>query len=102
MKAYIHSGKLSAGHARMLVGAPNAEQLAEDIVARDLTVRQVEAMARDHVARKPRAAPVKDADTAALEKRLGDALGLKVGIDHRGERGTGRSPTAISISSRTS
>ena len=44
-------------------------------------------MVRAHVPRKPRAARVKDADTAALEKRLGDALGLKVAIDHHGERG---------------
>jgi ParB family chromosome partitioning protein len=36
VKAHIHSGKLSAGHARMLIGQPNAEQLAEEIVARGL------------------------------------------------------------------
>src|SRR5580693_6788282 len=47
VKAHIHSGKLSAGHARMLIGQPNAEQLAEEIVARGLNVRQVEAMARE-------------------------------------------------------
>src|SRR5271169_2818755 len=34
VKAYIHDGKLTAGHARMLIGAPNAEKLAEEIVAR--------------------------------------------------------------------
>ena len=34
VKAYINSGKLTAGHARMLVGQPNAEALAEEIVAR--------------------------------------------------------------------
>ncbi len=47
VKGYIHAGKLSAGHARMLIGQPNAEELAEEIVARGLNVRQVEAMARD-------------------------------------------------------
>src|SRR5580693_1105898 len=47
VKAHIHSGKLSAGHARMLIGQPNAEQLAEEIVSRGLNVRQVEAMARE-------------------------------------------------------
>src|SRR3984885_7843168 len=52
VKGYIHAGKLSAGHARMLVGQPNAEQLAEEIVSRGLNVRQVEAMARE-VAEKP-------------------------------------------------
>jgi ParB family chromosome partitioning protein len=89
VKAYINSGKLTAGHARMLVGQPNADQLAEDIVARGLNVRQVEELARETSAktRKPRAAAVKDADTLALEKRVSDALGLKVTIDHKGERG---------------
>ena len=33
-------------------------------------------------------APAKDADTRALERRLTDALGLEVSIDHRGEKGT--------------
>ena len=47
VKAYINSGKLTAGHARMLVGQPNAEELADQIVDQGLNVRQVEAMARD-------------------------------------------------------
>ena len=46
VKAYINSGKLTAGHARMLVGQPNAEELADQIVKQGLNVRQVEAMAR--------------------------------------------------------
>jgi ParB family chromosome partitioning protein len=87
VQAFIRSGELSAGHARALIGNANAEALAREIVARGLNVRQVEELVRDNVPRKPRAAPVKDADTAALEKRLGDALGLKVAIDHHGERG---------------
>ena len=88
VKAYIHSGKLSAGHARMLVGQPNAEQLAEEIVARGLNVRQVEAMAREGVktrgnGRKSLARAEKNANLAALEKRISDALGLVVSIDDR-------------------
>src|SRR5688500_9199068 len=47
VKAHVRAGKLSAGHARMLIGQPNAERLAEDIVARGLNVRQVEALARE-------------------------------------------------------
>jgi ParB family chromosome partitioning protein len=87
VQAYVRSGELSAGHARALIGHANAEALARVIVARGLNVRQVEELVREHVARRPRAAPVKDANTAALEKRLGDALGLKVVIDHKGGRG---------------
>jgi ParB family transcriptional regulator, chromosome partitioning protein len=97
VKSYITSGQLSAGHARMLVGQPNAEKLAEDIVARGLNVRQVEAMARDVAdksgkkhgnARASRRPNGKGADLAALEKRLSDALGLVVSIDE-GKRGGG-------------
>jgi ParB family transcriptional regulator, chromosome partitioning protein len=92
VKGYIQAGKLTAGHARMLIGEPNAEQLAEDIVARSLNVREVEAMARERAqtsgkkqtnGRRARAATAKDADTLAAEKRLSDALGLTVSIDQR-------------------
>jgi len=94
VKAHILNGILSAGHARMLVGASNAEQLAEEIVARGLNVRQVEALAREAVnkgARGPgravRKPSNKSTDTVALEKQLSNTLGLVVSIDHRGEGG---------------
>jgi ParB family chromosome partitioning protein len=92
VKAYVRSGKLSAGHARMLVGQPNAAEIAEDIIDRGLNVRQVEAMARKDGkaqanALKPPRRAGKNADTVALEKRLSDVLGLQVSVDHRGEWG---------------
>jgi ParB family chromosome partitioning protein len=92
IRAYIFKGKLDAGHARMLVGQPNAEKLAEEIVARGLNVRQVEEIARQESSRsgKPQSrkrSAEKNADTLALEKRLSDALGLVVSIDARGESG---------------
>jgi len=83
---------LSAGHARMLVGQPNALELAQDIVKRGLNVRQVEAaMRKDGRAQSREVAGTsraKDADTKALERRLSDALGLDVTVDHRGQGGT--------------
>ena len=93
MQQYVRSGKLTAGHARMLVGQPNAEEIANEIVTRGLNVRQVEAMARK--SGKEQAKEVrgtkrrggKDADTAALEKRVSDALGLQVTVDHHGDWG---------------
>ncbi len=97
VKAYIHSGKLTAGHARMLVGEPNADALAEEIVARELNVRQVEAMARERAhksgkqqtsGRKARGSTAKTADVLAFEKRVSDATGLVVSIDHHDDRGT--------------
>ena len=92
VQAYIGEGKISAGHARMLVGQPDPERLAREIVERGLNVRQVEAMAQERAhasgrAVKARQRGTKDADTAALEKRLSDALGLSVTIDHRGQGG---------------
>jgi ParB family chromosome partitioning protein len=92
VQAYIGEGKISAGHARMLVGQPDPERLAREIVERGLNVRQVEAMAQERAhasgkSVKARQRATKDADTAALEKRLSDALGLTVTIDHRGQGG---------------
>jgi ParB family transcriptional regulator, chromosome partitioning protein len=93
VQQYVRSGKLTAGHARMLVGQPNAEEIANEIVTRGLNVRQVEAMARK--SGKEQAKEVrgtkrrtgKDADTTALEKRVSDALGLQVTVDHHGDWG---------------
>ena len=87
VKAYIRGGKLTAGHARALLSLPDPETAAHDIVTRGLNVRQVESIAqeRGHGARKAKK-PVpqadKDVDTRALEKRLSDALGLAVTVEH--------------------
>jgi ParB family chromosome partitioning protein len=95
IKAYIHAGKLTAGHARMLIGQPNAEDIAADIIERGLNVRQVEEMARKEGRAQARAVKglragrePKSPDTVALEKRVSDAIGLKVSIDHKREGGT--------------
>jgi ParB family chromosome partitioning protein len=91
VQAMVASGALSAGHARMLVGQPNALALAEDIVKRGLNVRQVEAAMRQDGGKQKRAVAghprAKDADTKALERRLSDALGLEVAVDHRADGG---------------
>ncbi len=97
VKALINAGKLSAGHARALMGLPNAEALAQEAVERSLSVRAVEARAQETAdavhrraqrVRRPRR--MKDADTVALEKRVSDLLGLVVDIDHHGARGVVR------------
>lgn len=90
VQALVRSGELSAGHARQLVGQPNALELAQDIIKRGMSVRQVEEEARQDGRTQARsgAARAKDADTKVLEKRLSDALGLSVSVDHRGQGGT--------------
>jgi ParB family chromosome partitioning protein len=90
VKAYIRDGKISAGAARMLIGQPNPEAMAQEIVERGLNVRQVEALAKDlgkASGKSPKKRTVKNADTLALERRLTDALGLTVIIEHRSKGG---------------
>jgi ParB family chromosome partitioning protein len=84
-------GQLSAGHARAIANAPDAEGLAEKIVAEGLSVRQAEALARragvHGRARAPGRSSIKDPDTRALEMDLSEAVGLPVEIDDQGGRG---------------
>jgi ParB family transcriptional regulator, chromosome partitioning protein len=91
VKDGIRSGLFSAGHARAMVGYPEPEQLARQIVDLGLNVRQVEEMVRQRAEGKParakRQARSKPSDTVALEKRVSDALGLWVSVDHRGAGG---------------
>jgi ParB family chromosome partitioning protein len=88
VQAYVTEGKLSAGHARALIGVPDPSAAAKRVVEQGLSVREVEALAHDEGVpqRKPqkvRGKTAKDADTLALEKRVSDVLGLKVSVDHR-------------------
>jgi ParB family chromosome partitioning protein len=91
VKTYINEGKLSAGHARSLVGQSDPEAMARAIVEKGLNVRQAEQLRQaQQKGRKGKSARAKvkaDADTAALEKRLTDSLGLTVSIDHKGRAG---------------
>ncbi|WP_315762080.1 ParB/RepB/Spo0J family partition protein [Sphingomonas sp. Y38-1Y] len=90
----VIDGTLSMGHARAIINAPNPETLAERVVERGLSVRDTEKLARGatpaRAERKPRdpAAPTGDADIAALERQLGDVLGLNVRIAHSEKGGT--------------
>jgi ParB family chromosome partitioning protein len=86
----ISKGKLSAGHGRTLVNAEDPSGLAAVILKKDMSVRQAEALARGGLPAKPkkrRGAQEKDPDTLALEENLTSSLGLKVVIDHKGEKG---------------
>ncbi len=85
----IEDGKLTAGHARTLVATDSPAELADQIIKLGLSVREAEELTRQAApgtARKPR--PEKDADTRAMEKNVGEALGLKVEIAAKGAGGT--------------
>jgi ParB family transcriptional regulator, chromosome partitioning protein len=87
----ISSGKLSAGHARALIGLADPSQAAARVIDEALSVRQTEALAHEAgvPSRKPRVEKAKsDPNMLALEKRLSDAMGLKVSVDHKDPGGT--------------
>jgi len=91
VQEHVMQGRLSAGHARAILAADDQEKVAEQVVLRGLSVRDTEALVRAKAAGPkkasgPRRAP-KDADTAALESDVEDALGMSVDITDRG--GTG-------------
>jgi len=90
----LAAGSLDAGHARVLLTAPDPEALARRIVADGLSVRAAEALARQ--AKAPAQKPagrdrgiLRDADTRAMERRLETATGLKVSLQHKTGGGSG-------------
>jgi ParB family chromosome partitioning protein len=97
VQGFIREGKLSAGHARALITTPNASELARTIIAKGLSVRETETLARTSSSTPPRQKAKlrsdrteKDADTRALEADLSANLRMAVSINHEpgGERGT--------------
>ena len=90
----VRSNAISAGHARALLAVDDPESVAKRILSDGLTVRDVENLSSDRQQKnaktKPletKSAPLKDADTRALEKVLTDGLGMIVEINHAGETG---------------
>ena len=99
IKARIDSGALTMGHARALLMAKNPEELAQQIIAVGLSVRQAEDLAKgmtssdetsvkQTASRQPTGAPrrsrqAKSEDVMQLENMLAESLGLRVSIDTR-------------------
>lgn len=96
VRELVIEGKLSMGHARALLGSDDSARLAAVVVKQGLSVRQTEALVRrarveEGKAPKPRIneGSSNDADIRAVEQHLGDLLGLKVKIAHKGPGGAG-------------
>lgn len=96
VRTEVQDGRLSAGHARALIGTEDPTAIARAVMKKALNVRQTEALVRrergavtDGGARRgrPPKAP-KDPNTAALERDLSNLLGVKVVIDDLGDSGT--------------
>ena len=90
VRQMVVEGALEMGHARALVGAPDAERLARQVVDKGLSVRETEKLARaaKPAKRKGGDPALRDADIMALEHQLGDVLGLNVRIAHGAKGGT--------------
>jgi|APCry1669192010_1035390.scaffolds.fasta_scaffold00110_20 ParB family transcriptional regulator, chromosome partitioning protein len=96
VKGYLSCGQIEMGHARALLGisTEGQSQLARQIVERELTVRQVEAMVQDLRGGRIRGAekavpPAKHPDIKRLEADISEELGALVTIDH-GAKGNGK------------
>ena len=92
-------GDISMGHARAVATSESPEELTREIIAKGLSVRQAEERARREKNRPGpgadigrasarNAAKAFDADLDALERQLGDILGLKVQVTHKGQGGS--------------
>ena len=75
----IIDGKISMGHARALIGVPNALEKAREIFEKKLSVRQVEKSTSKHKQSRKRQVE-KDPNIADLEKELSDKIGLRTEI----------------------
>jgi ParB family transcriptional regulator, chromosome partitioning protein len=89
-------GDITMGHARALATADDADELAREVIAKGLSVRQTEALAKrvrpsagSDIARASarRAGQVINADLEALERQLTDMTGLRVQVSHNGTKG---------------
>ena len=82
VKDYLSEGLLTIGHARALISLENAENLADMIVSKGLSVRQIEQLVKNPVGsqKKSKGSSIKDKNISALEQLMTDTIGLKVQI----------------------
>lgn len=93
VQSFLRDGKLTAGHARALVTSDNAVDLARHIIAKGLSVREAEKLAKSPATKgreRPHPRPAKDADTEALEADLSANLGMKVNVQHTAGQQAGK------------
>ena len=84
----VQEGKISMGHARAIIAAPDPVRLAQMISDKNLSVREAEKLVRQMKEPKPSApSKIKTADIRAVETELMQVLGLKVDLRHKGPKG---------------
>ncbi len=82
VKDYLSEGLLTIGHARALISLENAENLADMIVSKGLSVRQIEQLVKNSLGaqKKSNRSSMKDKNISSLEQLMTDEIGLKVQI----------------------
>jgi ParB family chromosome partitioning protein len=90
VRRLLDAGALSAGHARALLMARDADVMAKRVVDQGLNVRQTERLVQADKCEpgRSRRAQDKDPDTRALERELSSRIGLKVTLKPAGNGGT--------------
>jgi ParB family chromosome partitioning protein len=88
VRTLLANKAIEMGHARALIGVPDAEKLARLIADKGLSVREAEKLARQAKPSKRKEGAGRDTDIAALERHLGDVLGLNVRIAHGAKGGS--------------
>ena len=85
----IENKKLTAGHAKILVGLENASFVANKIVEKKFSVRQTENFVRILKNKKPRGNVIRDPNISDLEKSISEKIGLNVFIkNNKRNKGT--------------
>ena len=79
----VEESKLSAGHARSLIGISNSLDIAKKIIQKKLSVRQTEALAKQFREKKFKLVHKKDSNILELQKALEDKMGLNVSINNK-------------------
>jgi ParB family chromosome partitioning protein len=89
----LREQKLSSGHARALITTDSPSALARIVVAKGLSVRETERLAKKPKTKPTQGSkglPAKDADTIALEGDLSANLKMQVRINHKSSDGSGQ------------
>lgn len=90
VQTLVNDKKISAGHARALIGCDNAEELAQKIIEKDLSVRQTEDLiSRLKNGKKDKTPILKDDDVVRLEQELEVRLNVKTEVSFN-QKGKGK------------
>jgi ParB family chromosome partitioning protein len=97
VRIWVREGKLTAGHARTLLGVADPEARARELIEGQFTVREAEQ--RSAPKKKPGGKPAPDPNIAALEADICATLGLKTQIIHRVDKKGDKGEVRVAYSS---